>query len=705
MALVSQTAIAGRAGVSLGAVSNWSRRHADFPASVETVAGRELFAADQVAAWLDGRRIPSNALRPTERSGRTYGQRFRSAGPDTDATENDGATEHDGATGTPEAVVDDLLQAHVYRRIGEPRYRQLLLDQIAAMGVGGVPAAGQPAADESKVRDAVKTILASRKITDAATAAPVFDRLVDRFQLRDKRRSSEPVTPPTVAELVAKLAPVGIRAAYDPYCRTGELLAAVVAGLPCRDLLVRGCVPPHRSPRLAQQRLGLHGVLLDVPPSAPLDRARERFDVVVCNPPFNASLGMFAPGRSWPFDRPPDNNANLAWPQHAWESLAEPDGRAFVLMPNIAAVSGHPNDRAVRQAMLDSGAIEAVIALPEGLFADTGALTMLWVLCRRGAERVLFIDATSAGLRVHGRTVLADPDAIARCYRRWRVGADYRSAQVPCQEVHTDDVVRADCSVDPRRHVALDPDPRTVGADQERFLGAAVTDLQRARDAVAELSPAPVSALTDARTPVRRRRSVRLDELCEVQPGPSSRRLKEVPDGGVRIRLVRPRHLDDGALAAELDDISVVSTPDRSRYELEPGDLVCVRKGSVGGIALVDAAAAGAMFDTGLIRLRARRDVVDPRYLLRCLLRPDVTQWLRRNSGGSVVRSIQSRRLGELTVEVPSMEAQRSIADQLDAVEHELTAYRAAASASAAVREALTRQLLSVAVDHPHHER
>lgn len=691
--LVSRAGIAGRAGVRLAAVSNWTRRHADFPTPVDSVEGRELFAADQVAAWLDRRRIPSNALLPTERAGRTYGQRFRAAGRGAEV-----ATENDAATTSPGAVLGDLLQAHLFRPTGEPRYRELLLDQIAAMGVSALPPAGQPVAGESPVQEGIRTVLASRGIADAATAAPLFDRLIDEFQLKDKRRSVDTITPPTVAKLVGKLAPAGIRSAYDPYCRTGELLAAVMAGRPRRDL-VRGCVPAHRSPRLAQQRLGLHGVTLDVPPSTPLVRTRERFDVVVCNPPFNVPLGMFASGRKWPFDRPPEHNANLAWPQHAWESLSEPAGRAFVLMPNIAAVSDHPNDRHIRQAMLARGAIEAVIALPEGIFADTGALTMLWLVRPRGDDRVLFIDATSSGERVHGRTVLTDPDAIARCYHRWLAGADYRSTGVPCREVCVEEIVQADHSVDPRRYVAVDLDAHAADDNPERSLRDAVIDLQRARHAVAQLAPVSAPALSNARTPVRRHRAVRLDELCELQPGPSSRRLQKVPDRGGRIRVVRPVHLVDGSLAADLDEISVADPPDPSRYGLKRGDLVCVRRGSVGRFALVDEAADDAVFDTALIRLRVRADAVDPRYLLHCLRRPSVVRWLQRNTAGSVVRSIRPQRLGELTVEMPSMDAQRSSADQLDAVDHELTAYRAAAVAAAAVREALTSRLLTTATD------
>jgi restriction endonuclease S subunit len=74
---------------------------------------------------------------------------------------------------------------------------------------------------------------------------------------------------------------------------------------------------------------------------------------------------------------------------------------------------------------------------------------------------------------------------------------------------------------------------------------------------------------------------------------------------------------------------------------------------------------------------------------------------MQRNSSGSVVRAIQTQRLREFTIEVPSLDAQRSIADQLAAVDDELAAYRAAASASLRVREALSAVLFSTDTSQP----
>jgi hypothetical protein len=53
---VDMSAVAARAGTSLGTVKSWRNRHADFPAPIATLAIGPVFAWAEVEAWLEGRR-------------------------------------------------------------------------------------------------------------------------------------------------------------------------------------------------------------------------------------------------------------------------------------------------------------------------------------------------------------------------------------------------------------------------------------------------------------------------------------------------------------------------------------------------------------------------------------------------------------------------------------------------------------------------
>lgn len=72
---LSLTQIAALAEVGISAAGNWRKRHRSFP-DPQHVEGQELYAVDDVVAWLRERRISQNGLKSTEAPGTTYGDRF-----------------------------------------------------------------------------------------------------------------------------------------------------------------------------------------------------------------------------------------------------------------------------------------------------------------------------------------------------------------------------------------------------------------------------------------------------------------------------------------------------------------------------------------------------------------------------------------------------------------------------------------------------
>jgi type I restriction enzyme M protein len=72
---VSQAQVARLADVARAAVSQWRKRHLDFPVSVGGTGDR--FLLGEVIGWLDGRSIPASNRAPDETVGATYGGRVR----------------------------------------------------------------------------------------------------------------------------------------------------------------------------------------------------------------------------------------------------------------------------------------------------------------------------------------------------------------------------------------------------------------------------------------------------------------------------------------------------------------------------------------------------------------------------------------------------------------------------------------------------
>lgn len=82
-AVMTGAEIARAVGLEEQAVSNWVRRHPDFPKQIqgERQAG---YPVAEVVEWLDRRKIQRSTLQAGEQHGRTYGHRFREGvGPST----------------------------------------------------------------------------------------------------------------------------------------------------------------------------------------------------------------------------------------------------------------------------------------------------------------------------------------------------------------------------------------------------------------------------------------------------------------------------------------------------------------------------------------------------------------------------------------------------------------------------------------------
>ncbi|WP_406037833.1 N-6 DNA methylase [Micromonospora sp. NBC_00898] len=472
--LVSRADIARLAGVRRPAVTNWERRYPDFPVPVKSGDGVDHFRAEDVAGWLESRRIPRSARWPSEPEGVSYGERFRrslTTADDPSAAET--AAPHQAMLGAQlydffwAAVLDDVLRPEEYRDLlltlihAAARRPEHWSDLRRAVQAGddvflpalqfvlGVSDAGPFTELFGSVvltprhTEAVRTIigLIDREPGPAGGARTqqlqhLFTRVLERYVERAGKRAGELFTPPSVTRLATRmLAATGVGTSlYDPYCRSGEFLSALAAecteaGVAQSMLRVEGVAQQAATRRVAELQLSLHGVEADLRGGLALAHHQfldHRHDLVVCNPPFNARLAEhLLTDRNWAYGDPPPHNGNLAWLQHALAAL-DGHGRAAVLLPNNAATSARPAERKIRAALVEEGVVACLVALPSNLFAGTAVPVTLWLLDkqRRHPGEVLFIDATSAGRMVaRSSRILTDYDIselVATFARWWR---------------------------------------------------------------------------------------------------------------------------------------------------------------------------------------------------------------------------------------------------------------------------------------------
>ncbi|MFD9814207.1 N-6 DNA methylase [Streptomyces sp. NPDC059080] len=703
---VTRADIARLAGVKRPAVTNWERRHQDFPEPVPS-SGRsvtDVFRAEEIAAWLGRRTVPANVRRDGELAGTTFGDRFREG--------------LDGGNFRAQEFVHRLL-AEADRLRGQlaPADHMLLLLALVYVWGNDPAARASPTSLRTVLRAVLDRDIAGREQVAAlaevfgrqgpgtrAECAAVFDLLVHRYRSEyGRREGGEFFTPKSVARTMARMLTVTKpqpRCIHDPFCRAGEILTAVLTEFAESEVRPRvtGTTPSSDALHLAKMNLALHGAEdavfqqgLEIEGSGEGDPWPRDIDWIVTNPPFAQRLSISAGQRTWRYG-PPGSRGDFAWLQHVVDRLA-PGGRAAVVMPEGAGFGGG-HARQIRGAMIEDGAVECVVALPPQLFATTGIPVSIWMLTRPESQReeVFFIDGSGLG-RMAGPTLreLSESDiaAIVDAYAAWRHGAARTESapsgavSVPSRALGLDELRDREHMLAPRSLTV--PEASLVGphiSEQaivlrvERLASAAAglqalsDDLKRFRSPWREAWPLTANCGPGENLPPGWHQG-RLGELAEITVGPGGSRRDKGDDAVRGIPMVRPaavrghRILHDGVTWVTGGEAQAMT-----RYQLRAGDLVMTRTGTLGRCALVTEAEEGWLFGTHLVRIRPSQHLYAD-YLLGFLERPETQNWISRRARGTAVLSISSKDLYDLPVPLPPVAEQRKIGRVLNTLDEQ----------------------------------
>ncbi|MFF7243078.1 N-6 DNA methylase [Embleya sp. NPDC008237] len=369
------------AGVTRATVSNWRRRHDDFPAPSAGTETSPLYDLPAVQTWLRGRGHTSTAS-PTEQL-RTA---LRLLGPGSGVAARLFPLVVAASRRTPEelaelaAVPGDQLIARAEKFVGE------------------LPAT---VPETEPVRYGPDDVGAVRALLDCvreAGAQAAVDVLAER-ELDEGAAGGVYQTPEGLALLMARLLPAGASRVLDPACGSGTLLAAA-ARRGARELFAQDSLP-------VQGRRTAVRLLLAAPDAETVIRVGDSLrddafsdvtvDAVLCNPPFadrDWGHDELAYDPRWAYGVPPRFESELAWVQHALAHLG-PGGYTVMLLP--PGVAFRSSGRRVRAELIRGGALRAVVSLPAGAAYPLHIGLQIWVFQRPepgGTDRttVLFVD-------------------------------------------------------------------------------------------------------------------------------------------------------------------------------------------------------------------------------------------------------------------------------------------------------------------------
>ena len=284
-------------------------------------------------------------------------------------------------------------------------------------------------------------------VVDNATMGTIFEELIRKFNEALDENPGEHFTPRDVVQLMVELMLAGdeeqlsrvgtVRSVYDPCCGSGGMLMIakqrILEGRRANGELLR---PPinrdadihlfgqevnpetwamSRSDFFMKDPEGHDAKRIAFGSTLSNDRhADRRFDYLIANPPYGkdwkrdkdavkaeharGAAGRFGPG----LPRISDGQTLFLLHMLARERPPEKGGtRIAIIMNGSPLFTGDAGggESEIRRHILENDLLEALVALPEQLFYNTGIGTYIWLLTNRKAPeragKVQLIDATS----------------------------------------------------------------------------------------------------------------------------------------------------------------------------------------------------------------------------------------------------------------------------------------------------------------------
>jgi len=278
----------------------------------------------------------------------------------------------------------------------------------------------------------------------------VFGRIYEYFLMKfsmsgaGAQEGGEFFTPPSLVQLIVNLIQPDHGIIHDPACgsggmfvQTGHFIEDHAGGKSVNEAITcYGTELKSNNARLAKMNLAIHGIEGKIIESNsfytnPHDLVG-KCDFVMANPPFNVNKvdkkSDFVKSDNRLFDEvgiPKADNGNYLWIQYFYHYLNE-QGRAGFVMASSATDAGN-TEKAIRQRLIETGAVDCIVAVGNNFFYTRSLPCHLWFLDKGKSEqnkdKILMIDARNT-LRTVNTTIndfsegqLRNFNAIMSAYR------------------------------------------------------------------------------------------------------------------------------------------------------------------------------------------------------------------------------------------------------------------------------------------------
>jgi type I restriction enzyme M protein len=237
----------------------------------------------------------------------------------------------------------------------------------------------------------------------------IYEYFMGNFAIETMQKGGEFYTPSSIVRLIVEIIEPFHGRIFDPACGSGGMFVHSANFVrnhqknPSQEITIFGVEKTAETLRMAKLNLAMHGLSGDIREANTYyedpHESLGRFDFVMANPPFNQpsvdkerikydprfSLGI-----------PSSDNANYLWIQLFYSTLNE-RGRAGFVMANSAG-DARGSELEIRKKLIESGAIDVIIATSTNMFYTVTLACTLWFYDKGKAnterrDKILFIDA------------------------------------------------------------------------------------------------------------------------------------------------------------------------------------------------------------------------------------------------------------------------------------------------------------------------
>jgi len=357
----------------------------------------------------------------------------------------------------------------------------------------------------------------------------IFEYFMGQFAASFMQKGGEYFTPASIVKLIVEVIEPYHGSILDPACGSGGMFVHSAEFVrrhhktPEREISIYGVEKMSDTLRLCRMNLAVHGLSGDLREANSYyedpHKLIGRFDFVMANPPFNQpevdkTKLVNDAGKvdaRIPLGLPTVNNANYIWINLFYAAL-NPTGRAGFVMANSASDAGG-SERELRRKLVETGAVDTIIAVGPNMFFTVTLPVTLWFLDKGKVgsprqDKVLFVDARHLFRQVTRANRVFDPDHIeflGNIVRLWRgerietdAGSDTRIAEAfpngrysdvlgLCKVATRNSVEAQDWSLSPGRYVGTAPGEAHDGEEFREKLESLQEEMEKLSAEAAQL--------------------------------------------------------------------------------------------------------------------------------------------------------------------------------------------------------------------------